>query len=266
MVVSHTILLVRSENVAWRALREIMLRERRAAPRLLPDVSTAAAALRAVAESHPEIVLTRTPLPDMALSAFVGALKQSHPEVCIVAIVDDSNRLTGSELTTLVAGGLAGALCWSDILAPSTDHWLRAVLAGIEVYSPPLLTAALSAFRSPYALGSERPILSERERQVLMLLIDGASTDEIAMRLGIGTGTVSIYLHRLREKFQVRSTSQLCYLAGRPGFELSGSLVVGTLRWRLDMRTDNPGVGTYCRHGNPARRADHWIGADHPTK
>lgn len=107
---SHSILLVRSENVAWLALRETLVRERRAASRLLPDVSTAGAALAAAAEAGPEIVLTRVPLPDMALSSFVEALKLARPEVCIVAVIDDSNRLSEQDLLVLITGDMAGAL------------------------------------------------------------------------------------------------------------------------------------------------------------
>lgn len=63
-------------------------------------------------------------------------------------------------------------------------------------------------------------MLSERERQVLALLVDGASTDEIAQQLAIGPGTVATYMHRLREKFKAPSTSRLCYLAGRFALEM----------------------------------------------
>jgi len=63
-----------------------------------------------------------------------------------------------------------------------------------------------------------RPILTEREQQVLQGVLEGLANKEIANRLGVTEGAVKASLQQLFEKTQVRTRSQLVRIA------LEGSL------------------------------------------
>jgi DNA-binding NarL/FixJ family response regulator len=60
--------------------------------------------------------------------------------------------------------------------------------------------------------------LSERELDVVRLVVDGRSNDEIASRLGIGPKTVESHLRRLFERFDLASRTELATRALREGW------------------------------------------------
>jgi DNA-binding NarL/FixJ family response regulator len=60
--------------------------------------------------------------------------------------------------------------------------------------------------------------LSERELQVVRLVVEGHSNDEIAARLGIGPKTVESHLRRLFERFDLASRTELATRALREGW------------------------------------------------
>jgi DNA-binding NarL/FixJ family response regulator len=60
--------------------------------------------------------------------------------------------------------------------------------------------------------------LTERELDVVRLVVDGRSNDEIAGRLGIGPKTVESHLRRLFERFDLASRTELATRALREGW------------------------------------------------
>ncbi len=60
--------------------------------------------------------------------------------------------------------------------------------------------------------------LSERELDVVRLVVDGRSNDEIAARLGIGPKTVESHLRRLFERLDIASRTELATRALREGW------------------------------------------------
>jgi DNA-binding NarL/FixJ family response regulator len=60
--------------------------------------------------------------------------------------------------------------------------------------------------------------LSERELDVVRLVVDGRSNDEIATRLGIGPKTVESHLRRLFERLDIASRTELATRALREGW------------------------------------------------
>jgi DNA-binding NarL/FixJ family response regulator len=75
---------------------------------------------------------------------------------------------------------------------------------------------AVSVRPRPGGAGVAR--LSERELDVVRLVIDGRSNDEIGARLGIGPKTVESHLRRLFERFDLASRTELATRALREGW------------------------------------------------
>jgi DNA-binding NarL/FixJ family response regulator len=101
------------------------------------------------------------------------------------------------------------------------DAALRLGAAGFVVKTAPtaeLLDAIRRAASGGLAFGV-RPgggvSLSEREREVVRLVIDGASNDEIGARLGISSRTAESHLRRLFERHAVASRTELASRAIR---------------------------------------------------
>ncbi len=64
----------------------------------------------------------------------------------------------------------------------------------------------------------DRPVLSQREAQVLQLVADGVSTADIAERLVLSPKTVRNHLTRIYDKLEVSSRSEAVVTALRAGF------------------------------------------------
>ena len=104
------------------------------------------------------------------------------------------------------------------------DAALRLGAAGFVVKTAPtseLLDAIRRAAAGGLAFGV-RPgngvALSGREREVVRLVVDGASNDEIGARLGISSRTAESHLRRLFERLSVASRTELAARALREGW------------------------------------------------
>lgn len=104
------------------------------------------------------------------------------------------------------------------------DAALRLGAAGFVVKTAPT-SELLAAIRGAAAGGLHfgvRPgngvSLSEREREVLRLVVEGASNDEIGVRLGISSRTAESHLRRLFERLHAASRTELAARALREGW------------------------------------------------
>lgn len=104
------------------------------------------------------------------------------------------------------------------------DAALRLGAAGFVVKTAPtaeLLDAVRRAASGGLHFGV-RPgngvTLTAREREVLRLVVDGASNDEIGARLGISARTAESHLRRLFERFELASRTELAARALREGW------------------------------------------------
>ena len=104
------------------------------------------------------------------------------------------------------------------------DAAMRLGASGFVLKTAPI-TELIDAIRIAAAGGMafrRRPVgavrLSERELDVVRLVVDGRSNDEIGARLGIGPKTVESHLRRLFERFDLASRTELATRALREGW------------------------------------------------
>jgi DNA-binding NarL/FixJ family response regulator len=107
---------------------------------------------------------------------------------------------------------------------------VRAVAAGDALLSPGVTRRLIGAF----ATGSREPradpaldMLTDRERQVMVLVAEGLSNDEIAQRLYVSPMTAKTHVSRAMTKLAARDRAQLvvfAYESGlvRPGWSDAG--------------------------------------------
>ena len=104
------------------------------------------------------------------------------------------------------------------------DAALRLGASGFVLKTAPI-SELIDAIRRAAAGGlafSTRPgaavKLSERELDVVRLVVDGLSNDEIGARLGIGAKTVESHLRRLFDRYDIASRTELATRALREGW------------------------------------------------
>jgi DNA-binding NarL/FixJ family response regulator len=94
---------------------------------------------------------------------------------------------------------------------------IEAVQAGRAYYSPPVQRELSELLRAHSAPPRLMDTLTEREREVVQLVVKGLSTREIATQLDISTRTVETHRANLMRKLNLKSVALLTQFAIREG-------------------------------------------------
>ena len=176
--------------------------------------STGAHAVRRLEDTHPDVLLVEIGVPDFhELSSVLAHRSPRIPLVAIGISESEADVLASAEMGITgyvtressveeLAAALRGATEGELICSPRT--------AGILIRR----VAELAAERDP---GGSLALLTQREREVAMLMCECLSNKQIAMRLGIEVATVKNHVHNLLDKLRVhRRTDVVRLLASAP--------------------------------------------------
>lgn len=116
-------------------------------------------------------------------------------------------------------GVRAGAMGYllKDTPADSLIATIRRVHAGEPFIQPEIASRALREMMRPGSASADTDALSEREREVLVLLAQGASNREIATHLVITEGTVKNHVSNILGKLQAENRTQAADIARKRG-------------------------------------------------
>ena len=172
--------------------------------RLNGDWGDAEAALAALPEKKPNVVLMDINLPGMSGVDAVKKLKTILPETQFVmlTIYEDADHIYNA-----LAAGATGYLL-KETPRQELLNALENVHGGGSPMTSNIARKVVQSFQQPGAPISAGEDLSPREREVLGLLARGYLYKEIAVSLQIGVPTVNTYIRRIYEKLHVRSRSQ----------------------------------------------------------
>jgi DNA-binding NarL/FixJ family response regulator len=176
-----------------------------------PDVTVAGVAasgeeaVELAVSLHPDVVLMDLNLPGIsgveATRRLVAPGTGAAAAVLAVTMVDDDDTV----LAALRAGACGYILKGStgDEVAAAT----RTAAAGGAVFGPGIAARvlALTTGRRPVARDGD---LTDRERDVLGMIAEGASNAQIARSLGLSLKTVQNYVSRVLDKLQVTDRTQ----------------------------------------------------------
>ena len=166
---------------------------------------------------------------DMELAGVAASLDELRPMlrdgVDVLLLDLRLGEASGFDLLREAAGPMPAVVVVTSYDYPQyADAALRLGAAGFVVKTAPtaeLLDAIRRAASGGLAFGV-RPgggvALSTRERDVVRLVVEGASNDEIGSRLGISSRTVESHLRRLFERLDVASRTELAARALREGW------------------------------------------------
>lgn len=164
-------------------------------------------ALAEVDTHAPDVVLLDRRLPDGDGIDAIGRLSALGPRVLML-----TGEATASVAARVAEAGGAGLVLKSEGL-DELENAVRRVADGEAVFSAEFLAGVLSRLtgRTPSAT------LTARERQALGHLADGASTAEVADRLGVAHNTARNHVQRVLEKLGARSKLEAVAIARREG-------------------------------------------------
>lgn len=156
----------------------------------------------------PDVVLMDLLMPEMGGLEAIVAIKESHPEIEIVAV---TSFIEEEKVTSALEAGASGYLL-KDAEAEEVAQAIRAAYNG-EVHLDPAV-ARLLAQRLRQRKNAE-PIepLTARENEVLGQLAKGASNKEIAYELGITERTARTHVSNILGKLALASRTQAALYA-----------------------------------------------------
>jgi NarL family two-component system response regulator LiaR len=175
---------------------------------LAGEAANGQAAVQLCARLQPDVVLMDMVMPEMDGATATRHIRQQNPNVQVLA-------LTSFKEEKLVQNALqAGAIGYllKDVSADELAQAIRAAHAGRATLSPEATEALIHAAHQPPEPGHD---LTERERAVLALLVEGLSNTQIAARLVVSPSTIKSHVSNILSKLGVTCRSEAVALALR---------------------------------------------------
>ncbi len=170
-------------------------------------------AVRLTDQLKPDIVLMDISMPGIGGIEATRRIRQRHPEIQVIAVTVHSDSPFPSKLHEAGAIGYLNKGCPADEMFEA----IKTVANG-----KPFVSREVSQKLTLATLNGQNPnspfrTLSQREMQVLMMIIQGMKNQDISDSLHLSPKTVSTYRHRLFEKLSVETDVELTFMALRHG-------------------------------------------------
>lgn len=175
------------------------------------EAGTGAEAVSLASALAPDVVLMDIRMPEM--DGIEATRLMDGPRVLVLTTFNLDEYVFGA-LRAGASGFLLKDTPPGELLAA-----IRVVASGESLLSPPVTRRLISEFvRQPASMvvsGLER--LTEREKEVLLLVARGLSNSEIMAELHVSTGTVKTHIGNLLSKLHARDRAQLVIAAYESG-------------------------------------------------
>jgi len=175
---------------------------------LAGEAESGEAAIQLCAEILPDVILMDMVLPMMDGATATRAIRQKFPQVKVIALTSFKE---GELIKNALEAGAIGYLL-KDITADELAWAIRAAHAGRATLSPEASQALVQTANQPSAPGLD---LTEREREVLVLMIEGLNNTQIARKLTVRPSTIKSHVSNILSKFGVASRTEAVTLALR---------------------------------------------------
>lgn len=175
---------------------------------LAGEADSGEAAIQLCAEILPDVILMDMVLPLMDGAATTRIIRQKFPQVQVIALTSFKE---GELIKKALEAGAIGYLL-KDISSDELAQAIRAAHAGRATLSPEAAQALVHNANQPQAPGLD---LTEREREVLSLMIEGLNNTQIAARLTVSASTIKSHVSNILSKLGVTSRTEAVTLALR---------------------------------------------------
>lgn len=173
-------------------------------------------AVEKVRALSPDVVLMDIAMPELGGLEATAEIRRTSPNTRVLILTQHENK---EYIYPILKAGASGYIL-KRALGAELVAAIRAVHSGDAYLHPSIAKAVVDGYvdRQPKPKGEDRyDRLSDRERQVLKLVADGRSNQEIADILCLSVKTIMGYRANVMEKLGIHSRTELVKYAIRKG-------------------------------------------------
>ncbi len=212
------VLLVDDHNIFRTGIRGIL--ENTDGIQVIGEAGSGEEALRSIQKEEPDVVLMDVGMPGMGGLGATQKINRAYPGVSIIVLTAHGNAPFPKRLLDAGATGYLSKGCAADELTMA----IRKAERG-EKYIGSDIAQMLALSMLPGGESCPFDELSNREMEVMMMLVQGEAAQQIADKLALSPKTVSTYRYRVYDKLGVKNDVELTHLAIRHGIlETDGTL------------------------------------------
>jgi len=175
---------------------------------LMANVETGKELLNAIDKQQDTIILLSTNLQDMSMISLIKKLRRNYNRIKLLVLADDLNMILAKQYLLAGADGF--------IVKTVSEHQFLEALKKLS-QNKPVMPEALAQDLANKSMGDENAspfeALSEREMDILLLMVKGKSIKAISEILHLSPKTISTYKGRIFEKLKVNSMMDVFLLA-----------------------------------------------------
>jgi len=175
---------------------------------LVGEAENGEAAIQLCAEVLPDVILMDMAMPGIDGATTTQAIRQQFPQIQIIVLTSFKE---GQLIKKALEAGAIGYLL-KDVTADDLVRAIHSAHAGRTTLSPEAVQALVETANLPPVPGLD---LTEREREVLVLMIEGLNNTQIAGRLTVSPSTIKSHVSRILAKLGVASRTEAVTLALR---------------------------------------------------
>ena len=177
---------------------------------LAGEAESGEAAIQLCAEVLPDVILMDMVMPEMDGAATTRLIRQQFPQVQVLAL---TSYKEGDLVKNALEAGAIGYLL-KEVSADDLAGAIRAAHSGRATLSPQAAQALVETSNQPPLPGLD---LTEREREVLALMVEGLNNTQIAGKLMVSPSTIKSHVSNILTKLGVSSRTEAVTLALRNG-------------------------------------------------
>lgn len=175
---------------------------------LVGEAESGAQAIELCSQISPHVVLMDMKMPDMDGATATRIIREKFPHIQILVLTSFAE---GSLIQKALEAGAIGYLL-KNVSANELARAIRSAYNGRVTLSPQVAQSLVETANLPPAPGLD---LTERERDVLKLMVEGLNNTQIAGKLTVSPSTIKSHVSNILAKLQVASRTEAVTLALR---------------------------------------------------